>query len=79
MAKAGTELLVISDPSNMAWLTSYDGWSFYVYQCVLVPPEGEPVWFGRRMDAGGAKRTAWLATTLMYTTEHRLAADAPIS
>ena len=61
MAKAGLELLVVSDPSNMAWLTGYDGWSFYVHQCVLVPPDGEPVWFGRRQDANGAKRTAWLA------------------
>jgi ectoine hydrolase len=61
MAQAGIEMLVISDPSNMAWLTGYDGWSFYVHQCVLVPPDGEPVWFGRRQDANGAKRTAWLA------------------
>jgi ectoine hydrolase len=61
MAQAGIELLVVSDPSNMAWLTGYDGWSFYVHQCVLVPPDGEPVWFGRRQDANGAKRTAWLA------------------
>ena len=61
MARAGIELLVVSDPSNMAWLTGYDGWSFYVHQCVLVPPDGEPVWFGRRQDANGAKRTAWLA------------------
>jgi ectoine hydrolase len=61
MAKAGIELLVVSDPSNMAWLTGYDGWSFYVHQCVLVPPAGEPVWFGRRQDANGAKRTVWVA------------------
>jgi ectoine hydrolase len=61
MAQAGFDLLVVSDPSNMAWLTGYDGWSFYVHQCVLVPPDGEPVWFGRGQDANGAKRTAWLA------------------
>jgi ectoine hydrolase len=61
MAKAGIELLVVSDPSNMAWLTGYDGWSFYVHQCVLVPSAGEPLWFGRRQDANGAKRTVWVA------------------
>ena len=38
MDAAGIELLVATDPSNMAWLTGYDGWSFYVHQCVLVPP-----------------------------------------
>lgn len=61
MAAEGVDLLYVSDPSNMAWLTGYDGWSFYVHQGVLVPPEGEPVWFGRGQDANGAKRTAYLA------------------
>ncbi|WP_206456110.1 ectoine hydrolase DoeA [Aurantimonas marina] len=61
MATKGIDLLYVSDPSNMAWLTGYDGWSFYVHQGVLVPPEGEPVWFGRGQDANGAKRTAYLA------------------
>ncbi len=60
MAEAGIELLIVSDPSNMAWLTGYDGWSFYVHQCVLVPPEGDPVWFGRGQDANGAKLTCYL-------------------
>jgi ectoine hydrolase len=60
MAGRGIDVLVISDPSNMAWLTGYDGWSFYVHQCVLVGLEGEPVWYGRRMDANGALRTCWM-------------------
>ncbi|MCB8836425.1 ectoine hydrolase DoeA [Aurantimonas sp. VKM B-3413] len=61
MAAQGVDALWVSDPSNMAWLTGYDGWSFYVHQGVLVLPEGEPVWFGRGQDANGAKRTAYLA------------------
>src|SRR5439155_2741951 len=61
MAERGIELLIVTDPTNMAWLTGYDGWSFYVHQCVLVGHEGEPVWFGRGQDANGAKRTAYLA------------------
>ncbi|HAV45190.1 MAG TPA: ectoine hydrolase DoeA, partial [Halomonas sp.] len=60
MAGRGIDVLIVSDPSNMAWLTGYDGWSFYVHQCVLVGLEGEPVWFGRRMDANGALRTCWI-------------------
>ncbi|TIW63999.1 MAG: M24 family metallopeptidase, partial [Mesorhizobium sp.] len=35
--------------------------SFYVHQAVIVPPSGEPVWYGRGQDANGAKRTAYLA------------------
>lgn len=60
MEARGVDVLVVSDPSNMAWLTGYDGWSFYVHQAVIVPPDGEPVWYGRGQDANGAKRTAWL-------------------
>lgn len=60
MEAKGIDLLVCSDPSNMNWLTGYDGWSFYVHQAVLVPPDGEPVWYGRGQDANGAKRTAYI-------------------
>ena len=57
MDRRGLEVLIISDPSNMAWLTGYDGWSFYVHQCVVLGLEGEPIWFGRGQDANGALRT----------------------
>jgi len=61
MDAAGIELLVATDPSNMAWLTGYDGWSFYVPQGVLVPSTGEPVWWGRGQDEAGALRTVYVA------------------
>jgi ectoine hydrolase len=60
MAARGVDLLIVTDPSNMAWLTGYDGWSFYVHQCVRLPMEGEPIWYGRGMDANGAKRTVFM-------------------
>jgi ectoine hydrolase len=60
MQARGIELLIVSDPSNMAWLTGYDGWSFYVHQCVLLALDGEPVWFGRGQDANGARRTVFM-------------------
>ena len=61
MAAAGIDLLFVTDPSNQAWLTAYDGWSFYVHQGVLVPMEGEPIWWGRKMDMFGGRRTCWMA------------------
>jgi ectoine hydrolase len=60
MEKLGISMLIVSDPSNMAWLTGYDGWSFYVHQCVLLGLEGEPYWFGRGQDANGAVRTCFM-------------------
>jgi ectoine hydrolase len=60
MAAAGLDALVTVDPSNMAWLTGYDGWSFYTHQAVIVGQTGEPFYWGRRMDAVGATLTCWM-------------------
>ncbi len=62
MAENEIELLVISHPANMNYLTGYDGWSFYVHQCVLLhQDQHEPMWLGRGMDANGARLTTFLA------------------
>jgi len=60
MEKKGIDLLLVTDPSNMNWLTGYDGWSFYVHQLVVLPIDDPPVWYGRGQDANGARLTAWL-------------------
>jgi ectoine hydrolase len=61
MEAADAEALFVEDPSNMAWLTGYDGWSFYVHQGVILLADADPVWWGRRQDAKGALRTVWMA------------------
>ncbi len=60
MLQAGMDVLFVEDPSNMAWLTGYDGWSFYVHQGVLIFHDEDPLWWGRAMDASGAVRTVWM-------------------
>ena len=60
MVEKNIEVLIVTDPSNMAWLTGYDGWSFYVHQCVVLSLESEPFWYGRGMDANGAKLTVFM-------------------
>ncbi len=60
MEAAGIEVLFVTDPSNQAWLTGYDGWSFYVHQGVILPLDGDPVWWGRNQDSNGALRTVWM-------------------
>jgi ectoine hydrolase len=62
MDEAGIDVLVVSDPANMNYLTGYDGWSFYVPQVVVVDMDLEtPIWIGRGMDANGAKHTTFLS------------------
>lgn len=60
MAEQGLDALLVTDPSNMAWLTAYDGWSFYVHQGVIVLPDNDPIWWGREQDSNGALRTVWM-------------------
>ncbi len=60
MDERGIDILFVEDPSNMAWLTGYDGWSFYVHQGVLVFHDADPVWWGRNQDSNGAVRTVWM-------------------
>ena len=56
MDHAGMELLLVTDPANMNYLTGYDGWSFYVHQGVVVDLAADtPFWFGREQDANGAR------------------------
>jgi Xaa-Pro aminopeptidase len=61
MEKAGIDLLFVSQPANMNYLTGYDGWSFYVHQGLIVCLEQEePIWVGRGMDGNGARLTTFL-------------------
>ncbi|WP_286973889.1 M24 family metallopeptidase [Acetomicrobium sp. UBA5826] len=61
MLRKGIQVLIVSDPANMNYLTGYDGWSFYVHQGLVIALDyDEPIWWGRGMDANGAKLTTWL-------------------
>ncbi|WP_138419063.1 M24 family metallopeptidase [Aquibacillus sediminis] len=61
MAESGIEVLLVTDPANMNYLSGYDAWSFYVHQMlIIVIDEPQPIWIGRYMDANGAKATTWI-------------------
>ncbi len=73
MEAEGLEVLLITDPANMNYLSGYDGWSFYVDQMVVVIIDEEhPLWIGRKMDANGAKATTWLyrENIISYTDDY---------
>ncbi|RWO01320.1 Xaa-Pro peptidase family protein [Mesorhizobium sp.] len=73
MEKASFDLIICQDPANMCWLTGYDGWSFYVPQCVLVHlREDRPIWFGRAQDARSARLTTGLPEKNIVPFSERL-------
>ncbi|MGY0692039.1 M24 family metallopeptidase [Virgibacillus sp. FSP13] len=61
MVDSGVDVLLVTDPANMNYLTGYDAWSFYVHQLLIVMlDEDQPIWVGRGQDASAAKHTTWL-------------------
>jgi Xaa-Pro dipeptidase len=61
MSERGIDILLSTNPANMAYLTGYDGWSFYVHQLIVLSQDAaQPLWIGRGMDANAAKVTTWL-------------------
>jgi ectoine hydrolase len=79
MDRRGIDLLVLSDPCNIYYVSGYDAWSFYVPQVLLVRRGSDrPVWIGREMDAGGAHITSCLEAddVKSYGDQFVQAADA---
>jgi ectoine hydrolase len=73
MTKEGMDVLLVTNPANMNYLTGYDGWAFYVHQLLVLTLDGDqPIWIGRGMDANGAKVTTWLdhSNIIPYTDDY---------
>lgn len=74
MAAKGIDVLLVTNPANMCYLTGYDAWSFYVHQVVVVAQDDAmPRFIGRYMDAFcGAVKTTWLAKDHVhaYSDDH---------
>jgi ectoine hydrolase len=68
MDRRGIELLICPDPSNMSWLTGYDGWSFYTPRRCSSPTTPTRCG-GAVIDANGAKRTVYM--------DHDASSDSP--
>src|SRR5699024_2775984 len=73
MERQGIDVLLITDPANMNYLTGFDAWSFYVHQLLIVmKEEEEPIWVGRGIDVSAAEITTWLDSKniLSYSDDH---------
>ncbi len=61
MQEEGVDVLLITNPANMYYLSGYNAWSFYVHQMLaVIIDEPQPLWIGRAMDANGAKASTWI-------------------
>ncbi|ATW27046.1 M24 family metallopeptidase [Candidatus Formimonas warabiya] len=61
MAAKGMDVLLVTDPANMCYLSGYDALSFYTPQAVVVSTQqDQPVWIGRFQDLVCAQETCWM-------------------
>ena len=73
MEMSGLDVLLITDPANMFYLSGYDAYSFYVPQILIVTPEqDQPIWVGRDQDYTCAAKTTWLDSDniVVYSDEY---------
>jgi ectoine hydrolase len=61
MEAVSIDVLLVSDPCNMNYLTGYDATSYYVHQMAALALDAEePLWIGRQMDVACARFTTFL-------------------
>lgn len=82
MKSRNLDVLLITDPANMFYLSGYDAYSFYVPQILIVTPDQEqPIWVGREQDYTCATETTWLdhENIVVYTDEYIDSSKHPMS
>ena len=75
----GLDGLVLFQPESVTWLTGFFTRGYSSFQCVLVPPEGEPLTCCRDMEAYYFERTGVFAPHVYWSDTDdpvRVAADA---
>ena len=66
IADLGADMLVVTDPANIFYLTGYEAYSFYTPQALFVPRSGELQFFLRSIDAPSAWLTANLSESQVF-------------
>lgn len=62
MSRRGLNILLVSEPPNLNYLTGYDAYSFYTPQMGIVALDrNEPIFITRGMDTTSAKITTYLS------------------
>ena len=67
IARRGLDGLVLFQPESVTWLTGFYTRGYSSFQCVLVPPEGDPLTCCRDMEAYYLERTGVFAPHVYWT------------
>ena len=64
MDKAGIDLLMVTSPENIYWLTGYRTTGYYVYQIFLLPLSGTPQFVTSKLEHECVRALSWIKTGL---------------
>ena len=67
IARRGLDGLVLFQPESVTWLSGFYTRGYSSFQCVLVPPEGDPLTCCRDMEAYYLERTGVFAPHVYWT------------
>ena len=59
MAARGIDTLLVNTPENIFYLSGHRTPGYYVYQCLVVPPSGDPYILARRGEVGNVQIYGW--------------------
>lgn len=79
MAAADLDLLLVTSPENIYWLTGYRTTGYYVYQLLIVPAEGEAIFVTSRLEGEAVRALSWIKrnrTVFMGDDEVAISLDA---
>lgn len=66
MQERGLDMLMVTDPSNINYLTGYDCYTISMPQGLLVPSSGDVVFFSRSIDASALPLTTHLTKEQVF-------------
>ena len=64
MGEDGIDLLMVTSPENIYWLTGYRTTGYYVYQILLLPLEGTPQFVTSKLEHECVRALSWIKTGL---------------
>ena len=66
MAERKLDVLVVTTPENICYLSGYQTPGYYCKQCLIVPLEGDPIHLTRGTEETNAKMLSWIDRTDSY-------------
>lgn len=67
MARRNIQIVVITDPENLFYLTGHQTTGYSYFQALVVPLEGEPLFICRLLEESNIKPRTWVEITRPYT------------